>query len=144
MARGKGRPTTYTQKLADEICEQLALGKSMRTVCAMDGMPAMSSVFKWLREVDNFSEQYAKAKQESTDAMAEELVDISDNENMADTQRARLRIDTRKWLMAKMKPKKYGDQLDLTTKGERIVVMPAELIAKNAINTSSGPEQDSI
>lgn len=128
----RGRPTDYTQDLADRICERLALGYSMRSVCKADDMPAMSSVFKWLREIPEFSEQYAKAKQEATDAMAEDLLDIADdgtNDYMEDAdgnvkyngdsvQRSRLRVDTRKWLMSKMKPKKYGEKLDLTTNGK--------------------------
>lgn len=133
---GEGRPTTFTKELADKICEELALGYSMRTVCKKEGMPAMSSVFKWLRENKEFSEQYEKAKQESTDAMAEDLLDIADDgtndwmeretENGSYTvlnteaiSRSRLRVDTRKWLMSKMKPKKYGEKLDLTTGGDK-------------------------
>jgi hypothetical protein len=131
-----GRPTLFSQELADSICEQLALGYSMRTVCAENNMPAMSSVFKWLRENKQFSEQYARAKQESADAMAEDILDIADDGTndwmeverkdgstykIPDKEvlaRSRLRVDTRKWLMAKMKPKVYGDRLDMTTNGK--------------------------
>lgn len=133
-----GRPTKYTQKLADTICEQLAMGISMRTVSRDESLPAMSTMFKWLRENKEFSEQYEKAKQESTDAMAEDILDIADNGtndwierenknggtyevvNNDVIQRSRLRVDTRKWLMAKMKPKKYGDHIDVTSGGERV------------------------
>jgi hypothetical protein len=132
MADGPGRPTKYSQKLADLICERLAEGESVRTVCKAEDMPAPSSVFKWLREVEGFSEQYARAKQEAADAMAEELLDIADDgsndwmevqhgdssfwkTNGEALQRSRLRVDTRKWLMSKMKPKKYGERLSLDT-----------------------------
>lgn len=130
-----GRPTSYTQELADKICEHLADGKSMRTVCKQIDMPAMSTVFKWLRENQAFSEQYAKAKEESSDAMAEDLLDIADTPVMGEIKtikpdgtveikqdemlgHRRLQVDTRKWLMAKMKPKKYGDKIDHTTNGK--------------------------
>jgi len=123
----KGRPSDYTQETADIICERLALGVSLRTVAKADDMPAMSTIFKWLRENKDFSEQYAKAKQESTDAMAEDILDIADDGtndymetedgrtvyNGDSVQRARLRVDTRKWLMAKMKPKVYGDKQEI-------------------------------
>lgn len=138
-----GRPSSYTKELADTICEELALGKSLRTVCAGEGMPSIATVFSWMRLHEEFLKQYARAKQESADAMAEELIDISDTENMDDVQRARLRIDTRKWLMAKMKPKRYGDQLDVTSAGDKIVFMPTELLKKNGINSSSSPSEDS-
>ena len=133
-----GRPTDYTKDIADKICEQLAMGISMRTVSRDDSFPAMSTMFKWLREHKEFSEQYEKAKQESTDAMAEDILDIADNgtndwierENKDGStyevvnndaiQRSRLRVDTRKWLMAKMRPKKYGDHIDVTSGGEKV------------------------
>lgn len=138
-----GRPSSYTQELADKICEELALGKSLRTVCAGEDMPSMQTVFSWFRTKPEFLEQYARAKQESSDYMAEELIDISDTENMEDVQRARLRIDTRKWLMAKMKPKRYGDQIDVTSAGDKIVFMPTELLTKNGINSTSSTSEDS-
>jgi hypothetical protein len=123
-----GRPTKYTQELADLICERLALGESMRSVCRDDAMPAVSSVFKWIRENDEFSAQYAKAKEESSDALFEELLEIADDgtndwmqkndpENPGYTlngehiQRSRIRLDTRKWALSKLKPKRYGDRI---------------------------------
>lgn len=132
-----GRPNGYTKEIADKICEELALGKSLRTVCAQDEMPSMATIFKWMRENEEFLNQYARAKQESADAMAEEILDISDNgsndwmeknygeqsvwvTNGEALQRSRLRVDTRKWLMAKMKPKKYGEKMDVTSDGKAI------------------------
>ena len=128
----KGRPTIYTPELAAKICEEIGLGKSMRTVLKGDDMPAMSAVFRWLSEHQEFKEQYARACEERTEAMAEDILDISDESsrdfietedgrqvpNNEAIQRSKLRVDTRKWLMAKMKPKKYGDKLDMTTNGK--------------------------
>lgn len=132
-----GRPTKFTQKLADEICEAIALGNSMRTVCEQDGIPALSTVFRWLRENESFQKQYSRACEERTEAMAEYMLDISDDGrndwvrtrggyivNRESTERSKLRIETRKWLMAKMKPKKYGDKVDFTSDGERIAIAP--------------------
>lgn len=123
------RPLEYTQDLADKICEQLSQGISLRSVCKQDGMPSGVTVFRWLRTQEGFSKQYARAKEESTDAMAEEILDLSDGSvelalsadpkaSGAVVQASRLQVDTRKWLMSKMKPKKYGDKMDLTTNGK--------------------------
>lgn len=154
-----GRPSIYTKELADKICSQLAEGVSLRTVCLQEEMPSLQTIFRWIREKQEFSEQYARAKQESADAMADEILDISDDGtndweeverndgstfvklNSEAVQRSKLRVDTRKWLMAKMKPKKYGDQIDITSKGEKIAVLPAEIYAKH--DAPSSPEQDS-
>lgn len=133
------RPTKYSQELVDKICEQLAQGDSMRTVTKADDMPAMSTIFRWLRENPEFQEQYARAKEEAADAFIEDMQDIADDGtndwmerydkdgemigwqlNGEHVQRSRLRIDTRKWIASKLKPKKYGDKLDLTSAGEKI------------------------
>lgn len=120
-----GRPQEYTQELADRICDELSEGKSLRTVCLQDDMPSRTTVFRWLRVHEGFSDQYTRAKQEAADAMAEELLDIADDDKFdflgpGAIARSRLRVDTRKFLMAKMKPKKYGDSIDITSGGEKL------------------------
>lgn len=123
-----GRPSTYTQELADEICSQLADGLSLRTICKPDDMPDKATVFRWIRTHEEFRDQYAKAKEESADALFEEILDIADDSsndwmerngkdsegyqlNGEALQRSRLRVDTRKWALSKLKPKKYGDKV---------------------------------
>lgn len=132
-----GRPTKFNQKLANRICAQLAEGISLRTVCLAEDMPNKSTVFNWFRTNKMFLDQYARAKEESADAMSEEILDIADDgtndwmtvnrgretvevPNNEVLQRSRLRVDTRKWIMSKMKPKKYGDKLDMTSNGKDI------------------------
>lgn len=132
-----GRPSIYTQELADLVCQRIAEGYSMRTVCAPDDMPAISTLFKWIRQIPTFAQQYARATEERTEAMSEDILDIADDgsndlmtiqkgnhtyemENKEVTNRSRLRVDTRKWLMSKMKPKKYGDKVDVTSDGKAI------------------------
>lgn len=134
-----GRPSIFTEQLADRICQQLSQGISLRTVCLAEDMPCIATVFSWIRTKKKFLAQYARAKEESADAMAEDILDIADdgtndlmwikrggedvqipdNEVL---QRSRLRVDTRKWIMSKMKPKKYGDKLDLTSDGKTLPV----------------------
>lgn len=132
-----GRPTIFTKELADKICEELANGVSLRSVCQQKDMPCSATVFNWMRTNKEFLEQYARAKQESSDAMAEEILDIADDgtndwmqrkiggewtdvPNNEVLQRSRLRVDTRKWLMSKMKPKRYGDKMDVTS-GDKVI-----------------------
>ena len=74
-----GRPSDYTKELADSLCERFALGHSMRTICADEDMPGMSTVFRWLREQDEFRQQYETAKNESADLMVEDINEIADN-----------------------------------------------------------------
>lgn len=111
-----GRPSDYTQELADRICEQLAEGKSLRTICRAEDMPEARTVFRWLRIHEEFCQQYTRAKEESADAHSEDMLDIADDAT-EDVQRSRLRVDTRKWLASKLKPKKYGDKVGLEHSG---------------------------
>lgn len=110
----------------------------MRTVCKGDDMPSMQTVFSWLRIHQEFLEQYARAKEEAADLLVEEMLEIADetgndlllDENGKPTlkanneviNRSRLRVDTRKWVASKLKPKKYGDKLDMTSNGKDIVI----------------------
>jgi hypothetical protein len=128
--RPVGRPSSYTQEIAAQICAGLAEGKSLRTVCKADGMPCMATVFNWLRAYPEFLEQYTRAKEDAADAFAEEMLDIADEAsndwmevhdkdnpgyrlNGEHINRSRLRVDTRKWIAAKLKPKKYGDKVSV-------------------------------
>src|SRR5437879_1289357 len=119
----------YSQELADAICELVASGNSIRTICSAENMPAMSSIFKWLSEHKDFSEQYARAKEQVLEKYADELVEIADDEsndksgelempNSVAVQRSRLRVDTRKWILSKLAAKKYGDKLDMNLSGK--------------------------
>lgn len=124
-----GRPSDFTQEIADAICERLADGESLRSICLSDDMPSKTSVFRWLTANETFRDQYASAREAQADAFVDEMVDIADDTSrdfktktnsdgeeyeVADTdhiQRSKVRIDTRKWVAARMQPKKYGDKV---------------------------------
>ncbi|ALX78355.1 ubiquitin carboxyl-hydrolase [Cronobacter sakazakii] len=108
-----GRPSDYLPEVAADICSLLADGESLRKVCERPGMPNKSTVFRWLAQHEEFRDQYAKATETRADAIFEEMFDIADTvaEEAAAVGKARLRIDTRKWALARMNPKKYGDKV---------------------------------
>jgi hypothetical protein len=110
------RQSEFTQEKADAICERLADGESLRTICLGDDMPSQPAVFRWLAANDTFRKQYAHARETQADAIFDEILDIAD-EATDDVQRSRLRVDARKWMAGKLKPKVYGDKVDLTHKG---------------------------
>lgn len=126
-----GRPTIYTQELADTICEFISQGMSMRSVCRQKQIPEMPTIWRWIRENEEFGKQYASACQNRTDAQNEMLIDMGDEAIEASkkskggvgnavVQAYKLKADNFRWVMSKMKPKKYGDRLDLTTLGEKL------------------------
>ena len=122
-----GRPSSYTKHIGDVICLRIADGESLRKICLSDDMPSKTSVFRWLADEKNksFRDQYARAREHQADALFDECLDIADelvNDTYIDSsgnertdneaiQRSRLRIDTRKWIAGKLRPKVYGDKV---------------------------------
>ena len=92
-------------------------------------MPSRVSVHAWLIKDPSFLNKYEHARELQADVYADEMDEIAHDESI-DTQRARLIIDTRKWTSSKLKPKKYGDKIDMTSKDEKIQVIPLLDIAK--------------
>ncbi len=129
-----GRPTKYTPELGSEIFFRMAMNAtSLRRVCQEDDMPSMGTVCRWLLEYPDFRDKYDAARDLRADILHEDLIDIADdtsNDKYIDDKgnervdwevvnRSKLRIDTRKWILARMNPKKYGDtqraELDVDT-----------------------------
>lgn len=114
-----GRPTDYTEALAADICEKLVEGQSLRAVCRLETMPSISSVMMWLTKHPAFAEQYATSTEERAIGMFEDMFDIADDVEVdqASIAKAKLRVDTRKWALARMNPRKYGDKVEQTLVG---------------------------
>jgi len=133
-----GRPSDFTPEVANEICERLAKGQSLRFICEdQEGgwLPSETTVRRWLAKGDaepdgdfgEFRRQYAQAREAQADHYAEEIIDIADGKDkpdraqidaaldgtivIRDHNRDRLRIDARKWYASKLAPKKYGEKL---------------------------------
>lgn len=114
-----GRPSLYTQSTRDLICALLASGKSLRAICEHEDMPNASTVIKWLADSSKkeFLLQYEAARRIQLELKADELEDLvvadpSAPDNAVAIARARLVADTRKFVLAKLMPKKYGDFIE--------------------------------
>ena len=103
------------------ILDGLADGQSLRAICRSDEMPNIATVMRWLAADPEWRAQYAHAREIGDDAMAEDIQTIADDEDL-DPNDKRVRIDTRKWLMAKRQPKKYGDKIETVHSGSVEVV----------------------
>lgn len=116
-----------TDDIFFQVCERMVEGESVRSICRDESMPSISTFMKCLRDNPSYADSYAKAIQMRADAMFEEILDIADDgsndfmlRNAEDptsvvlngehVQRSRLRVDTRKWTLARMNSKKYGDK----------------------------------
>lgn len=107
-----GRPTLYSPELGERICELVANRVPVAEICAMDGMPDKSTLYRWKRVYRDFSDNYARAREERADARQDHIDWISDQVRLGilDPAAARVMIDAEKWQMGKEKPKAYGER----------------------------------
>lgn len=130
-----GRPSSFTEEVAAVICARIAAGESLRAVCRDPAMPEMRTVFRWMPANEGFRQQYEIAMEARAAAIFDEMMEIADTPVMGETtteqpdgsietkrgdmiQHRRLQIDARKWMLARMSPKKYGDRLAHEVTGE--------------------------
>jgi hypothetical protein len=112
----RGRPTLYSLDSATRICERIAHGESLIQISKGLGMPRYSTIMQWLRMNSDFADMYRQAREDQADALADEIIKISDDvegeTDSAKVQAARLRVDARKWVASKLKPKAYGERVE--------------------------------
>lgn len=128
-----GRPSIYSQELAETICKRLAQGESMRSICFDDDMPSQATIYNWLADekMCSFLEMYTRAREVQAECLAEEIISIADdgaNDTYIDDEgqrktdydniaRSKLRVEARKWVAAKLLPRKYGDRVQVDHTG---------------------------
>lgn len=110
-----GRPTDYTPEIGAKICHAVISGQTLNAFCKLPENPPAGTVYQWLTVHAAFAEMYAQARQRLVDHWADEIIEIADSpvSDMASVTHAKLRVDTRKWLMTKIDPRKWGDKLEL-------------------------------
>lgn len=126
-----GRPSTYTDEMGDRICDLLTEGKSLRKICMGDDFPHASTVYVWLDRFPSFADKYVRAREAATEDMLEDILEIADEKGI-DPQEKRVRIDTRKWVMGRLKPKKYGDKQQVEVGNKDGEALKVESTADNA------------
>ena len=119
----KGRPVIYTLEIAEAICARLAQGEALYEICRGEGMPPESTVRQWhIDDHGGFAAKYARARDIGLDGRADRLRDIARSAIGLDgpgVQAIRLVVDTEKWYLSKLAPKRYGDRLELDMKDHR-------------------------
>lgn len=118
----KGRPSLFTQEMVDDICEKLASGRSLNSICTDDKMPCIASVLAWLAKAEkpeatelhkDFLDKYLRAREAQADVIFDECLDIIDSATVEDIAVKKERVNTRMRMAGKLKPKKYGDKLNI-------------------------------
>jgi hypothetical protein len=147
MKRKVGRPSSFNAAIADKLCRELASSSDgLRRICRSNRkFPSRSTVLRWLGENKDFRSQYASARDFQFQSLADEILEIADQVRIGTVtkthangkrerrtgdmvDRARLQVDTRKWLLSKLLPKKYGDHLEVeTSQGDPISELLEEM-----------------
>ena len=109
------RPTGFSEALAAEICRRLADGELLGDICRPTRMPSRDTVRRWQGENSPFRDRYAVARDQQADALTEEAIQIARNADADTVAVCRLQIDTIKWLIAKIAPRRYGEKVVLDT-----------------------------
>jgi hypothetical protein len=120
-----GRPSVYSEEIAEEICERLIEGESLRTICRDAHLPNRSTIARWQTDNKYFATRIAHARDIQADTLWDEAFEIADNAagdyvekpdgshqvNWENVQRSKLRCDLRVRYAAKVAPKKYGEKV---------------------------------
>ena len=97
--------------IKDEICLRIADGETLRSICREEGKPHFTTVYDWLQQDEDFALRFARAREVGHDVIAEDCLSIADGQSpSADTQRDKLRVDTRLKLLSKWSPK-YAERV---------------------------------
>jgi hypothetical protein len=106
---------------AELVFARMREGLSLRKACVAEGV-VRPTLLLWVAEDEWLADQYARARTELQDAIAEEIIAIADEDpgttpvggtDSGAVQHQRLRVDARKWLLSKLAPKRYGDRLEV-------------------------------
>lgn len=135
-----GRPTIYSQELADKICAEISQTEMgfHKLYKALDWFPDPSTILDWVAKYPEFTKQYAQARRLQMDLMGERILDIVDDssgdesispngnriENREFTSRSKLRAEARMWLMERLAPKVYGKFIKDEDEGEKEQAKP--------------------
>ena len=139
-----GRPVVFgmDNPCWQTICEQMSLGKSLSTAIKAEGMPSYHAVMLMVKNNPEFRTMYEKAIESRADRLAEEILELADEQMpeglegplaSAWVQQKRMQVDARKWVASKLKPKVYGDRIDVAVTDNRISVMDALKDAKQRV-----------
>lgn len=121
----KGSPER--RKIADQVIAGMRSGMSAFKACQAAGVD-QSKFNQWLNADPEMASEYARAREDLIERIAQEVLDLSDmdvgeqpdgKKDWAAVQKHKLQVDTRKWLLSKLAPKKFGDKLELTGDPDR-------------------------
>lgn len=129
VARAAGRPSIFTDEIADQILERLAAGESLVAICADEGLPSVRTVLRWADEREEFGTEYARAREAQGEYM-DDLILNAASRAIVDPQASKVQIEAYKWRAAKLAPKRYGDSTTVKHADADGEKLPLDEVAK--------------
>jgi hypothetical protein len=121
ISRGK-HGVSYTIELGQEVITRLSNGQSLHSICKLDHMPHIATIYDWIAKEPSFGEHYGRAREQAAHTLFDQMLDIADDSsadlledgtpNNAAIARARLQIETRARVAGKLAPKVYGERIE--------------------------------
>lgn len=110
MVKKIGRPSKFTQEIADAICDEMINGRDLLDICNDDDMPGRASVYRWLKENPSFEAQYARAREALADYELAHLKKLAESCNESNVNSTRVKLNHYQWRLMKIAPRTYGDK----------------------------------
>lgn len=130
------RPTQLTPAIAQEICDRVGFGQSLRKICRDPAMPWELDVRRWLDEDRAFAKQYDDALRYYADGQFDELQELAEEATSSNLNLAKFKSETLKWRLAKLDPERFGDRTDLTVTARRSVEHEITVIEEHFVDAS--------
>ena len=130
------------QDIACYICAELMMGRSLTSICRDKNVPSLPTVYSWLNSskpyyVEEFFKSYSAAREIQAHVLCDEILEIADDDkhdfyftrdkqgrevrkvNYDHIKKSELRINARKWYLAHLQPRKYGNKNHLTKANDK-------------------------
>ena len=106
------------ETIQDKICKRLEQGESLKNITSLKEFPNKDTIYEWLKKDTQFADNYTRARVEQSNTYANEIIEIADgigdDATREQISKANLQIESRKWIAAKLLPKKYGSAQNQT------------------------------
>lgn len=145
----------WTPEIEGEILTRIGDGESLRKICGDDWLPSRETVHKRITNDTDFADRYARAREAQADTLVDQIIEIADDDsgdweetengprlNAENIQRSKLRIDARKWMAGKLRPKAYGERIDHTSSDGSMSPAPSTIIIEAADDDSDDPSAE--
>lgn len=124
-----GRPSIFSEDLAETIADRLAGGESLAQIGADDAMPSLRTMIRWSNEREDFGTIYAHAREAQAEGMDEKILTTADKATSETAAADRVKIDAYKWRAARLNPRKFGDRMGVDVNGDIKVTQDETAVA---------------